>query len=292
MLNTKEISDKIFNDVNNLYIQEIASNYVKMDGRVGVAAYLDLNYDQSNDLKLKTFTRFVELKKYQVAASVTREQIFDLSNDFGIDVTTMVNNALSTEIIHSITKEFNIELFKLGEISYEKRLKWYDKLIVKFFKKYKKTVKIKTSKDISSFISNFANQILKETRKSKANFAVTNSKIASFLQESEQFKVIDQSTVEFFSTQPFCVGTILGVKIFVDPNMSWSDDRILFGLKNETGTGLNFAYNEDVELLNVVEPNAFAPQIKILINSTVFNTGFYPEKNYLTVYLKLPKNSF
>ncbi len=290
MINTKQISDKIFNDVNNLYIKEIASNYVKMDSTTGVLTYLDLEYDDA--IKLKTFTKFVELKKYQVAASVTREQISDLNNDFGIDVTAMVNNALSTEIIHSITKEFNIELFKLGEISYEKRLKWYDKLIVKFFKKYKKTVKIKNRKDISSFISNYANQILKETKKSKANFAVTNSKIASLLQEADQFKVIDQSTFELFSTQPFCVGTILGIKIFVDPNMAWNDDRILFGLKNETGTGLNFAYNEDVELLNIVEKNTFAPQIKILINAAVFTTGFYPEKNYLTVYLKLPKNSF
>ena len=42
---------------------------------------------------LKTFTVFVEAETFQVAASVTTEQIQDLSKQFGIDVVSMIENA-------------------------------------------------------------------------------------------------------------------------------------------------------------------------------------------------------
>jgi hypothetical protein len=53
---------------------------------------------------LKAYTKFVEATTYQVAASITTEQIQDLNRQYGIDVVAMVENALVNEISQSINK--------------------------------------------------------------------------------------------------------------------------------------------------------------------------------------------
>ena len=66
---------------------------------------------------LKTFTKFVEAKTFQVAASVTTEQIQDLNKQFGIDVVSMVENALVNEVSQSINRHILGQAFQLGLIN-------------------------------------------------------------------------------------------------------------------------------------------------------------------------------
>jgi hypothetical protein len=63
---------------------------------------------------LKTFTKFVEADTFQVAASVTTEQIQDLNKQFGIDVISMIENALVNEVSQAINKHILGRGFALG----------------------------------------------------------------------------------------------------------------------------------------------------------------------------------
>jgi len=63
---------------------------------------------------LKAYTKFVEAKTFQVAASVTTEQIQDLNKQYGIDVVSMIENALVNEVSQSINKNILSKAFSLG----------------------------------------------------------------------------------------------------------------------------------------------------------------------------------
>jgi hypothetical protein len=63
---------------------------------------------------LKAYTKFVEAKTFQVSASVTTEQIQDLNKQYGIDVVSMIENALVNEVSQSINKNILSKVFSLG----------------------------------------------------------------------------------------------------------------------------------------------------------------------------------
>jgi hypothetical protein len=67
-----------------------------------------------NLMGLSTFTKFVEADTFQVAASVTTEQIQDLNKQFGIDVISMIENALVNEVSQAINKHILARAFALG----------------------------------------------------------------------------------------------------------------------------------------------------------------------------------
>jgi len=67
-----------------------------------------------NSMGLQAYTKFVEAKTFQVAASVTTEQIQDLNKQYGIDVVSMVENALVNEVSQSINKNILSKAFSLG----------------------------------------------------------------------------------------------------------------------------------------------------------------------------------
>ena len=67
-----------------------------------------------NTMGLKAYTKFVEARTFQVAASVTTEQIQDLNKQYGIDVVSMVENALVNELSQAINKNILSKAFALG----------------------------------------------------------------------------------------------------------------------------------------------------------------------------------
>ena len=66
------------------------------------------------EMGLKAYTKFVEAKTFQAAASVTTEQIQDLNKQYGIDVVSMIENALVNEVSQSINKNILSKAFSLG----------------------------------------------------------------------------------------------------------------------------------------------------------------------------------
>jgi hypothetical protein len=69
---------------------------------------------QYRTMGMQAFTKFVEAETFQVAATVTTEQIQDLNRQYGIDVLSMMENALVNEISQSINKHILFRAFSLG----------------------------------------------------------------------------------------------------------------------------------------------------------------------------------
>ena len=89
------------------------------DGTNGLTSYEPMRRGvgettQYRTMGLTAFTKFVEAETFQVAATVTTEQIQDLNRQYGIDVISMMENALVNEISQSINKHILSRAFALG----------------------------------------------------------------------------------------------------------------------------------------------------------------------------------
>jgi hypothetical protein len=220
---------------------------------------------------MQAFTKFVEAETFQVAATVTTEQIQDLNRQYGIDVLSMMENALVNEISQSINKHilfrafalgwqnhfnvFNVENtnfnLNLGANSINTALGLgnqetapnsgiYSQLSITMPDQAVYGTTGSTNfenqgtfqRRIQSKILAAANMVAQRGRRGPANFAVTNLQIATALQDSAQFTFYPlANTVNQNNGALYPIGTLAGITIYVDPNMEYNDTRVCVGRK-------------------------------------------------------------
>ena len=79
------------------------------------------------------------------------------------------------------------------------------------------------------------------------------------------------------------VGTLAGIAIYVDPNMEWSDTRILVGRKGDGNSpGLVFMPYLMADSVETIAEGTMAPKIAIKSRYALVEAGHHPEANYLT----------
>ena len=213
-----------------------------------------------NSMGLSTFTKFVEAETFQVAASVTTEQIQDLNKQFGIDVISMIENALVNEVSQAINKHILARAFALG---------WSNHVLFNSVENQNLNLNLvingsagTTSSYINKIDANVAmaipagpasggyenlstlqrrlfsrilaaaNVVANRGRRGPANFIVTNAAVASALQDISQFTFAPFSnTLTQNNGTLYPVGSLAGMTVYVDQNMQYSDTRVLVGRK-------------------------------------------------------------
>jgi hypothetical protein len=138
---------------------------------------------------------------------------------------------------------------------------------------------------ISSRILAAANLINTIGRRGRATFVVTNAKVASALQDISGYVVAPMvnNMAQDGSQNLFLGGTLAGLKVYVDPYMSWDDTRICVGRKGDGNSpGLIFMPYILADTVSITAEGTMAP--KILVNSryALAEIGFYPEVMYYT----------
>jgi hypothetical protein len=220
---------------------------------------------------LKAYTKFVEAKTFQVAASVTTEQIQDLNKQYGIDVVSMIENALVNEVSQSINKNILSKTFSLGWLNnYQMKASEGVTLNLSLDPAATGTTVSYLVPDAASTplgtatvgvavpgFSNFAgsgnvanenlytvqrrilskvlaagNVIAQRGRRGPANFVVTNLQLATAIQDNAQFTAAPlTNAINQNNGSLYPVGTVAGMTVYVDPNMRFDDTRILIGRK-------------------------------------------------------------
>ena len=173
---------------------------------------------QFRTMGLQAFTKFVEAETFQVAATVTTEQIQDLNRQYGIDVVSMMENALVNEISQSINKHILSRAFALGwqnhydfnlaeAVNLNLSLVDQDSTITaRFIGKDNQLSEIALpdiqfyagtgtnfenlgtfQRRIQSRVLASANVVAQRGRRGPGNFVVTDLQIATALQDSAQF---------------------------------------------------------------------------------------------------------
>ena len=290
------------------------SNYDPMSRGTG-----ETNYYKS--LGLSTFTKFVEAGTFQVAASVTTEQIQDLNKQFGIDVVSMIENALVNEVSQAINKHILSRGFALGWSNHSQFLITEKtnlnlNLVIGGAATY--TVpnyigKMGTSlgssapgavagpasgtfenlstiqRRLYSRVLAAANVVANRGRRGPANFIVTNSQIASALQDISQFTFAPfTNTLTQNNGTLYPVGSLAGMTVYVDQNMSFGDTRILVGRKGaDDEPGMKFMPYMMAESIQTISEGTMSPKIAVKSRYSLVEAGHHPETMYLCFHVNV-----
>lgn len=208
----------------------------------------------SNLMSLNTFTLKVEAKTIQVKGAITREQIQDLKA-YGIDAVAQVEAELVNELTQHINREILNEIFDLGRQNHIEAEAFEGINLNTYFTIDPADVApagYKASyvgggaetlgtiqRRIYSKVLAASNLIAQRGRRGAGTFAVCSAAIATALQDCSGFVAYPLSnTINQNAGSLYPVGAITGVSIYVDPNLPWSDLRIVVGRKgkdNEPG---------------------------------------------------------
>jgi hypothetical protein len=294
----------------------------------GTVAYDPMNRNTGESsyyksLGLSTFTKFIEAGTFQVAASVTTEQIQDLNKQFGIDVVSMIENALVNEVSQAINKHILSRAFALGWSNHQEfaatelggALTASLNLTLTttgtaastkaFIGKDNITDTIYTPGFISgtsfenqstvqrrlfSRILAAANVVANRGRRGPANFIVTNSQIASALQDISQFTFAPfTNTLTQNNGTLYPVGSIAGMTVYVDQNMSFNDTRVCVGRKGaDDEPGMKFMPYMMAESIQTISEGTMSPKIAVKSRYALVEAGHHPQTMYFTFWVTVP----
>ena len=302
-----------FNDTDNWqgpYVDG-TKTYNPMLRNVGESTYY-------NSMGLSTFTKFIEAETFQVAASVTTEQIQDLNKQFGIDVISMIENALVNEVSQAINKHILARAFALGwsnhnqfanvenqnlnlnlvinglagtTSNYINKIDQNQTMVLPAGPTSGGYENLSTlQRRLFSRILAAANVVANRGRRGPANFIVTNAAVASALQDISQFTFAPFSnTLTQNNGTLYPVGSLAGMTVYVDQNMNYSDTRVLVGRKGgDDEPGLKFMPYMMAESIQTISEGTMSPKIAVKSRYALVEAGFLPETMYLTFYVNVP----
>ena len=144
----------------------------------------------------------------------------------------------------------------------------------------------RTTRCTCSRILAAGNVVAQRGRRGPANFVVTNLQIATALQDSAQFTFYPlANTVNQNNGALYPLGTLAGMTIYVDPNMDYSDTRVLVGRKGaDEEPGLKFMPYLMAESIQTIAEGNMSPKIAIKSRYALAEAGFHPETQYMTLY--------
>ena len=276
-----------------------------------------------NSMGLSTFTKFVEAETFQVAASVTTEQIQDLNKQFGIDVISMIENALVNEVSQSINKHILSRAFALGwsnhvQFNQTESQNLNLNLVISgasftgtaalgaYYVNKQDTATAMTvpagpasggyenlstlQRRLYSRILAAANVVANRGRRGPANFIVTNAAIASALQDISQFTFAPfTNTLTQNNGTLYPVGSLAGMTVYVDQNMRYDDTRVCVGRKGgDDEPGLKFMPYMMAESIQTISEGTMSPKIAVKSRYALVEAGFLPESLYMTFFVNLP----
>lgn len=280
-----------------------------------------------NVLGLRLFTKWITVGSYEVTAAVTRQQLQDLPL-YGVDAVSKVMEACQNELTQSINARILEHVFRLG-VTNALNLRNYQGVDLNLhmgtkdgnmsdlrgkIKEYADiygndlidtwgtiaNAEVNTSAEnlhtrqrrIASRVLAATNLITVSGRRGPANWVVTNTQVVTALQDCAQYVVAPMANTftQSATANIYQAGTLAGLKVYVDPYMSWSDTRVCVGRKG-TGNepGVIFMPYILADKVSIVAEGTMAP--KMLVNSrfAIADAGWFPEKSYYTFVVDCPE---
>ena len=249
----------------------------------------------ANLMSLNVFTEKVEAKTIKVKGAITREQIQDLKA-YGIDAIAQVEAELVNELTQHINRELLNEIYALGMQNYKEALAFEGINLNTYF-----TVDPAAAEKpgyVTSYVGGGAetlgtiqrrimskvlaasNLIAQRGRRGAGTYAVCSAAIATALQDCAGFVAYPLSnTINQTAGSLYPVGAVSGVSIYVDPNLPWSDTRIVVGRKgkdNEPGI-VFMPYLMADKLTYPVEGLEGAPVTTLTSRYAIVKAGHHPQ---------------
>ena len=275
-------------------------------------------------MNLRPFTKFVEAGTFEVNGTTSIEQIQDLSRQFGIDVVSMLENALIQDISQAINKHILSRAFSLGwqnhhdfnqiegismNLNLSSSTPGTD---VEFLGKDNDAdnllaIPVPGFADFNPSGSSYENlgtiqrRIFSKTlaagnivaqrgRRGPANFVVTNLQLATALQDNAQFTPYAMTNTINQNNGVYPIGTIAGMTVYVDPNMAYNDTRILVGRKGaDEEPGLKYMPYLIAESFSTVAEGSMSPKVLVKSRYSLTEAGHHPQTMYFAFFVQVPE---
>lgn len=276
-------------------------------------------------LALEVFTKFVTVGTQQIAIACTQEQVTDLNKQWGINVMQMLENAAVNELSMTINKQILSRLFALGwknhlnayyseginlnlnvggKATTTKAYAYYDEegvknaaMAIPAFVNYGNG----TYENRATILNRVATQIItagniinQRGRRGPANFVVCNAYVATALQTNANYTFSPiANTFSQNNGSLYPLGTVAGMTIYVDPNMKAGDNRVLVGRKGDKDEpGVHFCPYLIAEKISTIAEATMSPKMVIKSRYALVDCGWYPETQYLTLWVESPDAIF
>lgn len=247
-------------------------------------------------------TKRVQVGSIEVSSALQLTEIEDIKAQTGIDIVSKLESVLVNELSQTISKEIVNKLFELGELN-RKSAPGYNGILTnggttKFdfnVSAYLSTnapggeTKQSLQRGLITKVKIASNYIASEGRVGPASYIVTNGSLAAILTEGANYELNKESFSSSAAGQLYPAGKVAGITIYVDPYMYYDDNRILLGRKNNPDQpGVIFVPYLMAQSVKLISEATFAPRMLLRSRYAVTEVGFFPQKQYMTLYVNDP----
>lgn len=255
-------------------------------------------------------TKRVQVGTIEVSSALRLTEIEDIKAQTGIDIVSKLESVLVNELSQTISKEIVNKLFVMGDENRKSAPNYNASLTnggTTFFdfnvQAYLGTgsglgnlapggeTKQSLQRGLITKVKNASNFIASEGRIGPASFIVTNGSLATVLTEGVNYELNKETGSASAMGQLYPAGKIAGITIYVDPYMQYNDNRILVGRKNNPDQpGVIFVPYLMAQSVKLISEATWAPRMLLRSRYAVTEIGFFPHKQYMTIYVNDPQN--
>ena len=235
---------------------------------------------------LRMFTKFVEAETDQVSISATVEQIQDLNRVWNYDVISMLENVAVNDLAQSINKRLVDRVLQLADVhSAEVALVEGANITDLNLQAGGFDNTSTLQRRLVTKVLEMANLIYHRGRFGAGTFMVTNGRVASALADVAGYSIAQVPTdMGGVAGNLYPAGKVYGVQVYVDPNMSWGDNRLAIGRKGaDEEPGVKFMPYIMAESLQTISEGTFSPKIGMKSRYAITEAGWHPETQYISM---------
>lgn len=244
-------------------------------------------------------TKTIAVGTIEISTALKRTEIEDIKANTGMDIVQKMESILVNELSQTISKQIVDKLFTMGDLNRQSaparntsnisNSTIFDFDVADYAGILGGETSHAVQRKLISKILNASNYIATEGRVGPAQFVVTNGNIAAALQDIAGYTINPTKSKISGSGQLYPVGQIGEVSIYVDPYMKYNDNRILVGRKNQPDQpGVVFIPYLMAQSISIISEATFAPRMLLRSRYAVGELGWYPQKQYMSIYVADP----
>ena len=240
---------------------------------------------QFRQMGIRMFTKFVEAHTDQIGLSATVEQIQDFNRVWNLDIISMLEQIGVNEIAQTMSKKISAKLYELGYLHNAEIAKvegaGLTELSLAAGGGFENTSTLQ--RRVVTKLAEMSNLVYHRSRWGAGEYVVTNGRVAAALADINGYTFAPFSgKAPSSGGQLYPAGEVYGMKVFVDPNMKWGDNKILIGRRGkDEEPGVKFLPYIMAETIQTISESNGSPKLFIKSRYEITEAGWHPETQYI-----------
>jgi len=249
----------------------------------------------------KISSKSITVGTVEVSSALRRTEIEDIKANTGMDIVQKMESILVNELSQTISKQIIAKVFEMGNTNRSSAPAVSSSALASGNISGQTIFDLDTTyvqagpggetthavqRKLITKMVHASNYIATEGRVGPAQYAVTNGGLAAALMDVAGYTINPLKSKLNTNGQMYPVGQIGDITIYVDPYMKYNDNRILIGRKNNPDQpGICFVPFLMAQSISIMSEATFAPRMILRSRYAVAELGFFPQKQFMTIYV-------